>query len=73
MSLRDQYIRFLKSPRWAELSREVRIRDGHRCVLCGHDWVPDLVAHHRTYKYGWDDLDSIICVCRECHEILHGG
>ncbi|WP_196018106.1 HNH endonuclease [Alistipes senegalensis] len=75
---RSNYVRGLQSPEWREVCRRVRLRDGHRCQLCGKTYT--LEVHHLTY---YDDcghsivghesehLDKLITLCGDCHQKQH--
>lgn len=75
---RSNYVRGLQSPEWREVCRRVRLRDGHRCQLCGKTYT--LEVHHLTYydENGRsivgrevDHLDKLITLCGECHQRMH--
>lgn len=58
------------------LARYVKIRDGERCFVCGHDIMKDLSAHHIQPKSDFPELfweeDNLITLCRFCHIDIHG-
>lgn len=75
---RSNYVRGLQSPLWREVCRRVRLRDGHRCQLCGKTYT--LEVHHLTYydEEGQsivgreaEHLDKLITLCGECHQKQH--
>ena len=37
--------RLVNNPDWEEAKRKVRIRDGHKCQMCGKDF--NLEIHHK--------------------------
>lgn len=62
-------------PNWSEVSYKVRQKC--KCEICGaEDEISNFDAHE-VWKY--DDknfiqsLDSIICVCKMCHSVIHFG
>ena len=66
-------------PRWDALRDAVLQRDDHVCQRCGHDpggRDPDEELEvHNTATLGspsFDDLDSLLTLCRPCHATLHG-
>lgn len=40
--------RLVNNPDWEEAKRKIRIRDGHKCQMCGKDF--NLEIHHKTYR-----------------------
>lgn len=69
--LRGYYKEYLQSDAWKAKRKAVLIRDGLRCVLCGHE--KNLHVHHVTYDRIYDeDLEDLITVCHVCHSGLHG-
>lgn len=56
-------------------SKEVKRRDGNKCVLCGT--TEGLQAHHIKpvilYPEYKNDLDNGITLCRACHLKTHGA
>lgn len=73
------------SPEWLELSKAVRVRDGHSCRNCGagdhlevHHWLP-LPEHQRLVdQRGYAKVGNplivhesgLVTLCRECHSAL---
>ena len=58
---RSNYVRGLQSPQWREVCRRVRLRDGHRCQLCGKTYT--LEVHHLTY---YDEVLFRVMIIRKC-------
>lgn len=59
-------------------SRYIRLRDGHRCRLCGSR--VELEVHHLSYRdelgrsivgQEAEHLDQLITLCSRCHEKQH--
>lgn len=68
---RQTYIEHLQSDYWREVRRAVWRRDQGRCQFCnskGHH------CHHRSYRWfghELDNLDSVLLLCRDCHDACH--
>ena len=60
-------------PNWSEISYNIRLKN--QCDICGTK--SDTFDAHEVWKY--DDiahiqsLDKIICVCKNCHNVIHFG
>lgn len=70
---RMDYTEFLQTRYWGIVAQEVKARAGWRCEECGNK--KDLVVHHEDYReHGYDmyHIDKLHCLCRDCHEVLHG-
>ena len=77
MTWNDWYTKiYLKSDDWKKVKRECIKRDKN-CADCGlpyqigcHD------VHHETYEHcgkaNWEELESVVLVCRDCHQQRHG-
>lgn len=67
------------SPYWKLVTRKVRLRDGHKCRICGSAYP--LEVHHIRYKVNrrsivgneLDHLDCLVTLCGNCHEKVHRG
>lgn len=58
---------------WPEIARNIRARDGMRCVACGAgDQILDV--HHIVYlsRHGTNQQHNLVTLCRPCHEKEHG-
>lgn len=75
---KSQYVKsLLANPEWEEAKRKVRIRDGHRCQMCGKDF--NLEIHHKKYRVNGQSivghelkhLDCLVTLCGGCHEKVH--
>lgn len=74
---KSNYVKKLQTKDWQEVCRLVRLRDGHKCQICGKNY--ELEVHHKAYyidgisivgqerKY----LDSLITLCQYCHAKIH--
>ena len=67
----ESYKTYLVSPLWNAISRDIFLRDGHRCGVCRREAE---VVHHRSYDYeamaGLDD-SPLISLCSPCHHYIH--
>ena len=69
--------RLVNNPDWEEAKRKVRIRDGHKCQMCGKDF--NLEIHHKIYKvngqsivgHELEHLDCLVTLCGDCHSKVH--
>ena len=74
---KSSYLRKLSSAEWQSVARRVRMRDGHRCRLCGS--TVNLEVHHLTYYVNGcsivghesEHMDKLITLCGECHAAQH--
>ncbi|MBP5559581.1 MAG: hypothetical protein J6X71_07430 [Bacteroidales bacterium] len=70
---RMPYVDYLHSRYWNLVALQVKHDAGCRCEKCGRRH--GLVVHHPDYRWlGYDmyHIDSLQCLCRDCHEQLHG-
>lgn len=66
------------NPYWEEVKRKVRIRDGHKCQMCGKTY--GLEVHHKVYQIGGvsivghelEYLHCLVTLCEKCHAKVHG-
>lgn len=74
-----RYIKFVKQWRnHEEWSKQVKERDQYTCQRCGKVMSPrEAKAHHKLpiwfmplYQF---DLNNGICLCKECHNAIHGS
>ena len=58
---------------YRQLCRQVLLRDGWRCQVCGT--MSNLEVHHRQYRSqsGDDSEQNLITLCARCHTKLHLG
>jgi 5-methylcytosine-specific restriction endonuclease McrA len=50
--------------------RNVKMRDGNGCVLCGN--VPTELHHYKSRAQGGSDYpENLVSLCRMCHEHVH--
>ena len=71
--LKLDYSDFLKTKYWHLVALQVKNNAGWRCSSCGRH--SGLVAHHPYYDlHGYEmfHIKDLQCLCRECHERLHG-
>lgn len=70
----ESYAELLRDPRWQKARLETMQRAGFACERCG-DKETTLNVHHKNYKRDhapWEyELSNFVCLCRDCHEIVH--
>lgn len=71
MSKTDEYRKYLKSGAWQEKRAHALDRTDGFCQFCGE---PAENVHHVQYpkQLGTEHPNSLIPVCKRCHEISHG-
>jgi len=63
--------KYFNSDAWKTLRRRIRKRDGNQCVLCGTS-KKQLAVHHKTYeRFGNEDEDDLVTLCKDCHTDVH--
>ena len=68
---KDEYARYLESPRWARKRKVALTQALGRCQVCNSRH--ELNVHHRTYeRVGNERSDDLTVLCRLCHELFHG-
>ena len=70
---KQRYDQQLKDVRWKFKADNIRIRDNHKCRLCGAKNT-QLDVHHIRYtgSEAWDyDDGDLVTLCHKCHEKLH--
>lgn len=70
-----EYGEFLRTPYWKIISFEVKRKNKFKCVMC--DSNEHLQVHHKNYSlHGYEHthsgMQSLTCVCDECHSKHHG-
>ena len=74
MAPQERYEQQLDDPRWKFKADNIRIRDKHKCRICGATRT-QLDVHHIRYIYGreaWDyDDGDLVTLCHYCHEEIH--
>lgn len=71
--------RLSNNPYWEKVARKVRLRDGHKCRICGASYP--LEIHHIRYKVDGvsivgnelEHMDCLVTLCGGCHEKVHKG
>ena len=61
----------LDSDQYRLLRKQVLVRDGWRCQMCGS--LKNLQVHHETFrsKLGNDTVQNLITLCADCHQTKH--
>ena len=67
--IRDNYGKYWDS--WRDISKQVKNRDGNKCVLCGG--IEGLEPHHITplSKGGKTVMSNLLTMCKTCHDRRH--
>ena len=69
-------LRSILSPaQWDMVRREAYSRANGKCMICG-EAAKHLEAHERWIydeENGIQKLDTVIAVCKSCHEVIHIG
>lgn len=68
---KEEYHKYLESPRWKMISDYCKKLAGNRCRGCNVG--SGLQAHHRTYAHVGDELnhmDDLTCLCTFCHAAI---
>lgn len=71
--------RLSNNPYWEKVCRKIRLRDGHKCRICGAAYP--LEIHHIRYKVDGvsivgnelEHMDCLVTLCGGCHEKVHKG
>ena len=62
----------MQSPEWDTIRRKRLAIDDYTCQGCGYQSKP-LDVHHVTYeRFGHEDIDDLLSLCRDCHNEVHG-
>lgn len=70
-SRRKEYFRYLKSSEWSEVRSIALERTSGHCQFCG-DFASEV--HHVQYpkQFGDEHPNTIVAVCKRCHDTAHG-
>lgn len=69
---RMKYKDYLQSPEWREMRRTIVRLAQYRCERCNASDVP-LQVHHKTYvNRGYEEIEDLEAICRDCHRKEHG-
>lgn len=61
---------YLKSEEWANRRRAYFHKHGTKCCVCNKEHSVQL--HHLNYiRLGYEKDSDLICLCAECHNLLH--
>jgi hypothetical protein len=65
-----EYLYYLQSDEWKELSQRVKEKAGWKCSECGSR--ENLEVHHLTYDRLFNEcIEDLVCLCSQCHENRH--
>ena len=66
---KEEYARYLRSPKWRAKWRAVMNRDKGKCRFCGRKASQ---VHHLTYaRIFREEQYDLVSVCKSCHNLLH--
>lgn len=71
------YVEYLKSEKWRQLSLKRMEIDKNRCCMCGCTGTRQnpLETHHMSYKHLYHEegrvYEDLITLCHCCHKALH--
>lgn len=66
---KSNYYKYLRSAWWKETRAHFLI-ENNQCYVCGKK--KKLQVHHKTYKrVGKEQVEDLICLCKDCHEVVH--
>jgi len=57
---------------WAEITEQIKERDGYKCVLCGSRRLLEVDHIIDIAKGGTHDPENLRTLCLRCHAIKHG-
>jgi 5-methylcytosine-specific restriction endonuclease McrA len=66
------YKEYLKTEHWGLLKNAVYGKYGRTCMVCGLTHTEVHAHHHRYINRGNEDIDDMVCLCKNCHRKLHG-
>jgi uncharacterized protein YlaI len=66
---KNEYARYLESPRWRTLARAVRMRAKGKCEICRRADGEE-VAHLTYERIFHEPIDDLLWVCKKCHRRL---
>ena len=65
-----QYLEYINSIEWKELSSDIKRSRHYRCEACGS--IKRLQCHHVTYnRLGREKRSDLFVLCRDCHSKYH--
>ena len=66
-SKNPEYLKYIRSTKWAEKARQRRDLDHDTCQVCGRSAES---VHHLTYDHLFDEpMDDLVSLCNECHQM----
>lgn len=64
--MKFDYKQYLNSDEWKAIRRNIMLRDGSKCQICGSDERLDV--HHLTYAHFKNEYPfELVILCRDCH------
>ena len=71
IKIQSEYEKFLESPLWHKMRRQIISRDGGKCTTCGSKYK--LQVHHKIYRggIGNEHPSDLITLCANCHKKIH--
>jgi predicted HNH restriction endonuclease len=68
--LSQNYITYIKSPKWKLVCKRYWATYGKKCQACGVR--NNLHVHHKTYeRFGREVLTDLCGLCHDCHRSVH--
>lgn len=66
---KEEYQRYLRSPRWRARWNAVMKRDNGKCRFCGKKATQ---VHHLTYARIFNEaMYDLVAICDGCHKLVH--
>lgn len=68
---RMPYKSYLRTPHWQRVKRAAYGKLGRVCHACGYA-NKEIHVHHLSYKNrGREDMEDLMLLCKDCHEMVH--
>lgn len=69
------YGKYLLTRHWRKVREKKMKEQGYICERCKKKFkTPQLQIHHLTYEnIGNEKMEDLMCLCTNCHNIIHGS